>query len=74
MGSEHRIIVQLVRDDDARTLRDMITKHGASLLSARYEHKDNWLGWPSFGVSFAHLDLVVRLKAKYTVKEKSTAQ
>ena len=55
MGRAHSKIVQLVRQDDAGTLREMIAKHGASLLSAKYEHKNNEQGWPSFGVSLGLL-------------------
>ena len=45
-------VLQLVEDNNEQSLKELITKHGASVLTAPYEHKDNEFGWPSFGVSF----------------------
>ena len=49
---KHSNVLQLVEDNNEQSLKELITKHGASVLTAPYEHKDNEFGWPSFGVSF----------------------
>ena len=51
MGNEQSRLVKLVREDEVRPLRELIAKHGASVLTASYEHTDNDERWPSFGVS-----------------------
>ena len=52
MGDEPSIVVALLGRDDKRSLRELIAKHGTSVLAASYEHTDNVKRWPSFGVSF----------------------
>ena len=51
MGNEQSRLVKLVREGEERPIRELIAKHGAGVLTASYEHTDNDLGWPSFGVS-----------------------
>ena len=57
MGNEQSKVVPLIRRDDERSLRELIAKHGTSVLAASYEHTDNYLGWPSFGVSLVHFKM-----------------
>ena len=58
MGNEQSKIVPLIRRDDERSLRELIAEHGTNVLAASYEHKDNYLGWPSFGVSFVLFKMI----------------
>ena len=58
MGNEQSKVVPLIRRDDERSLRELIAKHGTSVLAASYEHKDNDHGWPSFGVSFVLFKMI----------------
>ena len=51
MGNEQSRLVKLVREDEVRPLRELIAKHGTSVLTASYEHTDNDDKWPLFGVS-----------------------
>ena len=58
MGNEQSKVVLLIRRDAERSLRELIAKHGTSVLAASYEHEDNDLRWSSFGVSFVLFKMI----------------
>ena len=58
MGNEQSRLVKLVREDEERPIRELIAKHGTSVLTASYKHTDNYKRWPSFGVSLVLFKMI----------------